>query len=59
MPGDIIPDEQAQQLRVRLYGLSNNRSQQALIALCNCVNQQQVNYPGTTLRLVFETIQSH
>jgi hypothetical protein len=59
LPGDIIPDEQAQQLRVRLYGLSNNRSQQALIALCNCVNQQQVNYPGTTLRLVFEAIQSH
>jgi hypothetical protein len=59
LPGDLIPDDQSGQLRVRLYGLSNNRSQQALIALCNCVNQQQVTYPGTRLRLVFEAIQSH
>ncbi len=59
LPGDIIPDDESHQLRVRLYGLSNNRSQQALIALCNCINQQQATYPGTELRLVFETIQSH
>jgi hypothetical protein len=59
LPGDIIPEVESQQLRVRLYGLSNHRSQQALVALCNCVNQQQVNYPGTKLRMVFEAIQSH
>lgn len=59
LPGDIIPDDESHQLRVRLYGMSNNRSQQALIALCNCLNQQQATYPGTELRLVFEAIQSH
>ena len=59
LPGDIVPDHQRQALRVRLYGLANNRSQQALIALCDCLNAQQAIYPGTDLRLVFEAIQSH
>ena len=59
LPGDILPDHDRQELRVRLYGLANYRSQQALIALCECLNTQQVVYPGTELRLVFEAIQSH
>jgi transposase len=59
LPGDIIPDQERNELRVRLYGLANNRSQQALIALCECLNTQQANYPGTELRLVYEAIQSH
>jgi hypothetical protein len=59
LPGDIIPDHERHELRVRLYGLANNRSQQALIALCECLNTQQAIYPGTELRLVFEAIQSH
>jgi len=59
LPGDIIPDRERNELRVRLYGLANNRSQQALIALCECLNTQQANYPGTELRLVYEAIQSH
>ncbi|MCP4379587.1 MAG: hypothetical protein GY794_25885, partial [bacterium] len=59
LPGDIIPDHERRELRVRLYGLANNRSQQALIALCDCLNTQQAIYPGTELRLVYEAIQSH
>jgi len=59
LPGDILPDHERQELRVRLYGLANNRSQQALIALCECLNTKQAIYPGTELRLVFEAIQSH
>ena len=59
LPGDITPDHERQELRVRLYGLANNRSQQALIALCECLNTHQAVYPGTELRLVFEAIQSH
>jgi len=59
LPGDIVPDHERQELRVRLYGLANNRSQKALIALCDCLNAQQAIYPGTDLRLVFEAIQSH
>ena len=59
LPGDILPDHERQELRVRLYGLANHRSQQALVALCQCLNTQQVVYPGTELQLVFEAIQSH
>jgi hypothetical protein len=59
LPGDILPDHERHELRVRLYGLANNRSQQALIALCDCLNTQRAIYPGTELRLVFEAIQSH
>jgi len=59
LPGDIIPDYERHELRVRLYGLANNRSQQALIALCEYMNTQQMKYPGTNLRLVYEAIQSH
>jgi hypothetical protein len=59
LPGDIIPDHERHELRVRLYGLANNRSQQALIALCDYLNTQQMKYPGTNLRLVYDAIQSH
>lgn len=59
VPGDIIPDDERNELRVRLYGLANNRSQQALSALCEQLNAQQMQYPGTSLRLVYEAIQSH
>jgi acetolactate synthase small subunit len=59
LPGDIIPDYERHELRVRLYGLANNRSQQVLITLCEYLNTQQIKYPGTDLRLVYEGIQSH
>ena len=59
LPGDIIPDYERNELRVCLYGLANNRSQQALIALCQYLNTQQIKYPGTHLRLVYDPIQSH
>lgn len=59
LPGDIVADYASRQLRVRLYGMANNRSQQALLALCELLNAQQIEYPGTDLRLVYEAIQSH
>jgi hypothetical protein len=59
LPGDIIPDDERHELRVRLYGLANNRSQQALSALCQYLNTQQMKYPGTNLRLVYDAVQSH
>ena len=59
LPGDIIPDYERHELRVRLYAMANNRSQHALIALCDHLNVQQIPYPGTDLRLVYEAIQSH
>lgn len=51
---DIIPDEPAHQLIVRFHGLANPRATRALANLCELVNQQQTDYPGTALRLRFE-----
>ena len=59
LPGDITPDHERHELRVSLYGLANNRSQQALVALCEHLNTQDLKYPGTNLRLVYSAIQSH
>ena len=58
LPSDLIPNESQQQLIVRLYGLSNHRSQRALRVLCEAMNQEKTFYPGTSLQLVFETIES-
>ena len=51
---DIIPDECARQLIVRFHGLANPRATRALSQLCELVNEQETNYPGTALRLRFE-----
>jgi hypothetical protein len=59
LPGDIIPDYERNELRVCLYGLANNRAQQALTALCDYLKTQHMRYPGTDLRLIYEAIQSH
>ena len=56
LPADLVPDEEAATLTVRLYGMANPRSNRALVALCNFLNQQPYHtcFPGTRLRLVLE-----
>lgn len=54
LPADLEPDEQAQRLVVRLHGMANWRSNQALAELCAILNEYQTTYPGTSLRLVLE-----
>jgi transposase-like protein len=49
---DILPD--AQQLRIRLHSLANPRRNQALAQVCAILNALEVQYPGTTLTLVYE-----
>jgi transposase-like protein len=49
---DIVPD--AQRLRIRLHSLANPRSNQALVHVCAALNALEVQYPGTTLTLVYE-----
>ena len=49
---DILPD--AQHLRIRLHSLANPRSNQALAHVCATLNALQLQYPGTTLRVVYE-----
>jgi hypothetical protein len=49
---DVIPD--AQHLRIRLHSLANPRSNQALAHVCATLNALELQYPGTTLTLVYE-----
>lgn len=49
---DIVPD--AQRLRIRLHSLANPRSNQALAHVCATLNALGLQYPGTTLTLVYE-----
>lgn len=55
LPGDLIPDERERTLTVRLHGMANWRSNRTLADLCAVLNESQVTYPGTDLRLVFCT----
>jgi hypothetical protein len=48
---DIVPD--ADHLRIRLHSLANPRGNQALAHLCTTLNALALQYPGTTLTLVY------
>jgi hypothetical protein len=54
LPADLLPDPKGGRLVVRLYAMANPRSNRALAALCEVLNQLEVTYPGTALRLVLE-----
>ncbi len=49
---DIVPE--AERLRIRLHSLANPRGNQALAHVCATLNALDLQYPGTTLTLVYE-----
>jgi hypothetical protein len=49
---DLVPE--ADRLRIRLHSLANPRSNEALAHLCATLNALGLQYPGTTLTLVYE-----
>ena len=53
-PADIMPDEAAGLLRVRLHSLTNQRCNKAVAWLCEQLNDAQVRYPGTGLTIWYE-----
>ncbi|MBI4536832.1 MAG: hypothetical protein HY712_02615, partial [candidate division NC10 bacterium] len=53
-PADLLPDEAAGVLRVRLHTLANPRSNRAVAALCAALTATETCFPGTKLRLVYE-----
>jgi len=53
-PADLMPDEAAGVLRIRLHTLANPRSNRALAALCQALTATETCFPGTNLRLVYE-----
>jgi transposase-like protein len=49
---DLVPE--GQRLRIRVHSLANPRSNQALAHVCTTLNALELQYPGTTLTLVYE-----
>ena len=52
--GDLFPDYQNKTLTVKLYTLSNPRSNNALGKLCELLTDSETIYPGTELRLIYK-----
>jgi hypothetical protein len=53
---DLIPDEEAKILTVRLHPLANTSSDEALKHLCVELNATETQFPGTQLRLIYELV---
>ncbi len=52
---DLIPDYQKNTLTVRLHSLSAPRFNQAANELASLLNDTQTTFPGTNLRMIFES----
>lgn len=53
--GNLLYDENAQTLTVKIYSLSNPRMNHALEKLCEFLNQLNYNYPNTNIKLFYKT----
>jgi hypothetical protein len=53
---DLIPDENAGTLTVRLHHLANRMSSEVLRHLCEELNATMTQFPGTSMRLVYELV---
>jgi len=51
---DILPDPENEQLNIRLHSASRPAANRALVKLFEHLNNAQVKYPGTDMRLAFE-----
>ena len=58
LPADILPDYDQGKLVVRLHAMTTHRDNRALATLCGVLNDLEVCYPGTELRLVLDTTQA-
>jgi hypothetical protein len=52
-PADITPDLENRLLRVHVHHMSNPRSNRAIEHLMVSLNEAEITYPGTSLRLVY------
>ena len=53
---DMIPDYKNRTLTIKLHSLSTPRANQAVIDLCDLLNQTETHFPLTNLKLVYETV---
>jgi hypothetical protein len=55
---DILPDEVNKELKIRVHGTSRPAGNQAIEKLFETLNEAQITYPGSELRLVYELASS-
>ena len=55
---DMVPDREANTLTIRLHPLANNSSDQAVRHLCEELNRTETVFPGTEMRLIYESVSS-
>jgi transposase len=53
---DLVPDNDAGVLEIRVHALANPRSDHAIEHLLAHLNETELNYPGTNLRLSFSMV---
>jgi hypothetical protein len=53
---DMIPDYEKRRLTIRLHSLSTPRANKAAQELCAILNDTETLYPGTDLKLTYETV---
>ena len=53
---DLLPDENAATLTVRVHHQANRCADEVIAHLCNELNQTETIFPGTNLRLVYEMV---
>jgi hypothetical protein len=53
---DIYPDEEKGTLTIKLHHLANHCSDETLYHLCAELNETRTQFPGTNLRLVYESV---
>ena len=55
---DIEPDENQHILKIKLHNMTNPRNNQYVQKLCAILNESEVIFPGTNLRLVYSMVSS-
>ncbi|MCK5798845.1 MAG: hypothetical protein KAI47_16750, partial [Deltaproteobacteria bacterium] len=58
LTADLLPDPEKGKLFVALHGMTTPRDNRALAALCVVINDLEVCYPDTDLKLVFKATQA-
>jgi hypothetical protein len=53
---DLVPNQEAKILTVRLHSLSTPRANDAAKELCKILNETETVFPGTDMRLVYDTV---
>ena len=53
-PINMGVDREKDELKIMLYPLSNQRSNQAVSKICDTVNNTNTIYPGTNLKIIYK-----